>query len=117
MSRLICAICIALVTLPAFCEPAAKYEVATIMDVKPHQSSADSPSAVARYDISVKVGGTVYVVLYTDSLGTSTVKYAAGRELLVYVEKKTVTYNDILGQPHELPIISQKPAAEAKQSK
>jgi len=56
MSRLICAICIALVTLPAFCEPAAKYEVATIMDVKPHQSSADSPSGVARYDISVKVG-------------------------------------------------------------
>jgi hypothetical protein len=61
--------------------------------------------------------GTVYVVLYTDSLGTSTVKYAAGRELLVHGEKKTVTYNDILGQPYELPIISQKPAAEAKQSK
>ncbi len=98
------------VALPAFCEPSAKYEVATILDVKPHQTAGDNSSSAASYDISIKVGGTVYLVLYTDTLGTSTVKYAAGRELLVYVGKKTITYNDILGRSQEIPIISQKPA-------
>lgn len=97
--------------LPAFCEPSAKYEVATILDVKPHPSADSSSSAVASYDISVKVAGTIYLVLYTDALGTSAVKYAAGRELLVQVGKSTITYNDISGQSHEVPIISQKPAA------
>jgi hypothetical protein len=47
-------------TLPAFGQSASKYEVATITDVKTHQ---DSGSDVARYDVSVKVGGTIYVVL------------------------------------------------------
>ena len=61
------------VALPAFCEPAAKYELATILDVKPHQSAGDSSSSVgARYDISIKAAGTIYLVLYTDTLGTST---------------------------------------------
>jgi len=50
-------------------------------------------------------------------LGTKTVQYAAGRELLLHVGKDTITYNDILGQSQELPIISQKPAPHVKQSK
>ena len=111
-------IIICAVALPAFCEPAAKYEVATILDVKPHPSAGDSSSPVAaNYDVSVKVSGTIYVVLYTDTLGTGTVKYAAGRQLLVCVGKKTITYNDILGRSHEVPIISQKPATTISQSK
>jgi hypothetical protein len=44
-----------------------------------------------------------------------TIKYAAGRELLVQVNEKTITYNDILGQSLEVPIVSQKP--DAKQVK
>jgi hypothetical protein len=111
-------IIICAVALPAFCEPSAKYEVATIVDVKTHQSVGDnSSSAVASYDVSVKVGDTVYVVLYTDTLGTSTVKYVAGREALVHVGKNTITYNDISGQSHEVPILSQKPATTISQSK
>jgi hypothetical protein len=39
-----------------------------------------------------------------------------GRQLLVLVGKKTIEYNDILGQSLEVPIISQKPAADAKQT-
>ena len=111
-------IIICAVALPAFCEPSAKYEPATIIDVKPHQSAGDSSSSpVASYDVSVEVAGTVYLVLYTDTLGTSTVKYAAGRELLVHVGKNTITYNDILGRSQEVPIISQKPATTISQSK
>jgi|SRR5262249_55820102 len=107
---------VCLLTLMALCESGAKYEVATILEVKPHQT-AGATSDVASYEISAQVGDTIYVALYTDPVGTSTVKYAAGRELLVHLEKTTVTYNDILGQSTTLPIISQKPATKAKQTK
>jgi hypothetical protein len=66
--------------------------------------------------VAVKVGGTIYVVLYTPPLGEETVKYSAGRDLLVLVGKRTIRYNDILGQSFEVPIESQKPAAKPKQS-
>jgi hypothetical protein len=109
MLKLICMTCICLGTLPAFSQSAPKYEVATITDVKTHQ---DSGSDLARYDVSVKVGDTIYVVLYTPPLGMSTVKYATGRELLVLVGKKAITYNDILGQSQEVPIVSQRSASK-----
>jgi hypothetical protein len=118
LKALLFIVMICAVALPAFCEPSPKYEVATILDVKPHQSAGDSSSSVAAsYDVSVRVAGTIYLVLYTDTLGTSTAKYAAGRELLVHVGKRTITYNDILGRSQELPIISQKPATTVSQSK
>lgn len=74
----------------------------------------NKPSDAVRYDVSVKVADTIYLVLYTDSLGTSTVKYAAGRQLLVHVDKDTRTYNDILGRSQRVPIISQKPVTKIK---
>lgn len=72
---------------------------------------------MARYDVSVKVGEIIYVVLYTPPLGEIMVKYAAGRDLLVLVGKNKITYNDILGQSHDVPIESQQPAAKPKPSK
>lgn len=116
MLKQMAAICFCLLTLPAMCEPAAKYEVATILEVKPYQSTGET-SSVATYEISTRVGDTIYVTLYADSLGTGTVRYAAGRELLVHIEKATLTYNDILGQSHTLRIIRQKPVTRAKQAK
>jgi hypothetical protein len=116
MLRLICMVCICMTTLPAFCEPAAKWEVATIIDVKTHQIDSSSTPDVASYDVSVKIGNTVYLVLYTPPLAMSTIKYAGGRQLLVLVGKKSIRYNDILGQSLEVPIISQKPAADVKQT-
>jgi hypothetical protein len=116
MFKVMSLICICLVTLPVFCESGSKYEVATITDVKSHQAADNKPSDPVRYDVSVKVADTVFLVLYTDTSGTSTVKYAAGRELLVRVGKDTITYNDILGRSQEVPIISQKPVTKIKQS-
>jgi|SRR5215470_15665543 len=116
MRRMLYLICFCLLALPALCEP-AKYEVATITDVKPHQAAGTDSSDVAKYDVSVKVADTIYLVLYTDAIGANTVKYAAGREVLVHVGKDTITYNDILGRSQEVPIISRKPATNTKQSK
>jgi hypothetical protein len=102
---------------PAFGQSTSKYQVGTITEVKAHQTAGSGAADVATYDVSVKVGDTVYVVLYTPPMGEITVKYAAGRDLLVLVGKNKITYNDILGQSHDVPIESQRPAQKLKPSK
>jgi hypothetical protein len=106
-----------LLTFPALCQTASKWQIATITEVRPHPAAGEDASDPLTYDVSVKVGGTIYLVLYTTPLGELPPKYAAGRDLLVFVGKNTITYNDILGQSLQVPIESQKPAAEPKQSK
>jgi translation initiation factor IF-2 len=106
MHRLVTVFCISLTMLSAFGQSTPKYQVGTIIDVKTHQHAGGGTDKVA-YDVSVKVGDTIYVVLYTPPLGEETVKYALGRDLLVLVGKHTLRYNDILGQSYEVPIESQ----------
>ena len=108
---------ICLTMFPAFGQFTSKYQVGTITEVKAHQPAGNSASDAASYDVSVRVGDTIYVVLYTATLGENTVKYVAGRDLLVLVGKNTITYNDILGRSSAVPIESHKPAATFKQSK
>ena len=115
MLKLMCVICICSVAFPVFGQ-SAKYQVATITDVKVHQTG-DGASDVVSYDVSVKVGDTIYVALYTPPLHENTVKYAAGRNLLVLVGRTTITYNDILGRSREVPIISRRPVTDVKASK
>lgn len=67
----------------------------------------------ASYDLSLKVADVIYTVLYTRRHGEETVKYVSGRDLVVLVGETTIQYTDILGQSHELPIDSRKPAANA----
>ena len=117
MRRLIAVIGLCLLTFPALCQSTSKYQVAIINEVKPRQGAGDSASGPASYDVSVKVGETIYVVLYTQPSGEIPAKYARGHELLVLVGKNTITYNDMLGRSLQVPIESQRPAAEAKQSK
>ena len=117
MLRLASLLSLLLTVLPACGQSTSKYQVGTITEVKVHQTAGSGASDVVSYDVSVKVGDTIYVVLYTPPLGEETVKYSAGRDLLVLVGKRTITYNDLLGQSYEVPIESQKPAAIPKQSK
>src|SRR5229473_8499074 len=117
MLRLVSLLCIVLTVFPAFGQATSKYQVGTITEVKVHQTAGSGASDAASYDVSVKVGDTIFVLLYTPALGEETVKYAAGRDLLVLVGKNTITYNDILGRSFAVPIESQKPAAKLKQSK
>jgi hypothetical protein len=117
MFKLLFTICICLATVPALCQSTAKYQVGTITDVKPHQAAADNGSGVVSYDVSVKVADTIYLVLYTPPLNMNTVRYATGRDLLVLVGKNTITYNDILGQSLQVPIVSRRLAADTKPAK
>lgn len=111
-SKLLCAICICLATVSAFCQSTGKYQVGTITGVKLHQAAPNGASDVVSYDVSLKVDNTIYVVTYTPPLGMNTVRYAAGRDILVLVGKKTIAYNDILGQSHEVPIVSRTRVAQ-----
>ena len=117
MRRLIAVIGLCLLTFPALCQTTSKWQIATITEVKPHPAAGEDASDPITYDVSVKVGDTIYLVLYTTPAGEIAPKYATGHELLVLVGKNTITYNDMLGRSLQVPIESQRPAAEPKQSK
>jgi len=117
MLRLVGIFCILVTAFPAFCQSTSKWQVGTITEVKVHQTAEKVGSSEATsYDVSVKVGDTMYVVLYTPPLHEETVKYAAGRDLLLFVGKSTIRYNDILGRSYEVPIESQRPATNSRGS-
>lgn len=117
MMKLVGMFLIFLTIFPAFGQSTSKYQVGTITEVKAHQAAGSGASDTTSYDVSVKVGDTIYVVMYTPPLGEDTVKYAAGRDLLVLVGKNTITYNDILGRSFAVPIERRQPAANLKPSK
>ena len=116
MQRLIAVIALCFITFPALCQSTSKYQIALITEVKPRQGVGEDAFGPASYDVSVKVGDTVYVVLYTEPLGELPAKYATGRELLVLVGKNSITYNDMLGRSLQVPIEGQRPATESKHS-
>ena len=117
MRRLIVVVTFCLLTLPALGQSTSKYQVAIITEVKARQVAGDGASDPTSYDVSVKVGDTIYVVLYTEPWANCRAKYARGHELLVLVGKNTITYNDMLGRSLQVPIESQRPVTESKQSK
>ena len=117
MQRLIVVVTLCLLASVALGQSTSKYQVGMITEVKARQVAGDSASDPTSYDVSVKVGGTIYVVLYTPPLGELPPKYATGHELLVLVGKNTITYNDMLGRSLQVPIESQRPVTEPKQSK
>jgi hypothetical protein len=56
----------------------------------------------------LSVGDTAYGVLYAAPLGTDNARYEAGRELLVLIGEHTITYNDMLGNSFQVPIVSRR---------
>lgn len=86
-----------------------KYRIATVLAVAPHDSNDSMAASNPSYDVSVRVGNTIYVVLYTPPLGMQNAKYAAGAEVVVLVGERSITYNDISGNSTEVPILRRKP--------
>jgi hypothetical protein len=109
-------ICACLCSIPALCQSAgsAKYQIATVVAVNPHSSDTATDSSAPGYDLSVQIGNTIYVVLYTPRLGLQTAKYAAGRQVLVLVGKETLTFNDISGNAVEVPILAHRVVTAAR---
>ena len=109
MSKLFVGILIFFLPVLAFGQSSptsSTYQPATITDVRPHQSPGAPDSDDALYEVSAVVGRTVYVVLTPSPSPSGAIRYAVGREVLVHVGDNTITWNDIMGQSHEVPIIS-----------
>ena len=81
------------------------YQPATIMAVNPHPPTGNSNPHDALYEVSVKVKRTIYVVVTTSPSPSGSIQYAVGGEVLVKVGDHTITWNDIMGESHEVPII------------
>ena len=105
--------------VPAFGQMKADYQLGAIMAVVARTNTSPENS-VTSYDISVRVGSTLYVVLYTPPPGAGTPQYAAGRELLVKVGGKTIRFSDMLGESLEVPMNTalrlNPPASQPKQT-
>jgi hypothetical protein len=99
----------------ALSQTGAPYQIGTVMEVKGHQPTAQEDST-KRYDISVKVGNTLYVVLYTPQPGSDAAQYKTGLDFPVQVDGKTLRFTDALGRPVAVPIVSQTQLAEDKKT-
>jgi hypothetical protein len=93
------------------------YQAGTIVDVKPHQAAqAGDDTAQAKkdetsqYDISMKVGNKIYVVLYTPPPGQNFPELGIGMDRTVLVDGDTMKVNDLLGRTRTMPILSTKDA-------
>ena len=81
--------------LAAFCQSSSvNYQVGTIMGVSRH-TNAPGESDIARYDVTLKVGNNVYVVLYSPPQGQNTVEYAAGMDIVVLVKNNSIRFNKL----------------------
>ena len=79
------------------------------MDVQAHQPAKGAKS----YDVSVKVGNTLYVVLFTPPAGSDAILYKSGMETTVFVDGKNMKVNDITGKTWTVPILRQKEVGAA----
>ena len=89
-----------------------KYQSALIVKINKRQDpvSESGESPAERYEATFRVNDTDYVALYTPAPGVHGFQYLAGMTILILVEEKTITFNDILGRSITVPIISRKPA-------
>jgi len=94
-------------TLSLLCQTASpKYQPGTVLAVQRHQESPSSPqNTPARYDVTVQVDDTVYVVLYTPPYGSNTVEYSVGLEMLFAVGNDVLILPGKRDRQEELPIL------------
>ena len=86
--------------------PAPKCQRGTITAVRPHQNArSETASDVARYYVSVKIGNTVYMVLYTPRNGANGVEYSSGIDMPFSVGDNALTFNSKLSGTTEAPIL------------
>jgi hypothetical protein len=111
MRRLIVLFLIVFMTLPVLCQtPSDKYVAGTVVEVVRHKAEKANPGAPILYDVTLKVGEMVYVILYTPPDGSSIVEYRVGADLPVLVGNKTIKYSDLAGNAREVPILRKRSA-------
>jgi hypothetical protein len=84
----------------------AKYQVCTVTAVKPQAGDQQS----SRYEISLKAGETIYVVIYAPP-NQAPMNYLVGHPIMCAVEKQSINFRDPMGRLTTLPILRQTPAS------
>ena len=109
--------CLALPQLHA--QDKKTYQAGTIVDAKPHQTAQSGDDAAQakkdetpRYDLSIKVGNKIYVVLYTPPPGQNFPELGIGMDRTVLVDGDTMKVNDLLGRTRMMPILSTRDATQ-----
>jgi len=94
-------------TLSLLCQTGSpKYVPGTVLHVQRHEESLSSPqSTPARYDVTVQIEDTVYVVLYTPPYGSNTVEYSVGLGMLFAVGNDVLILPGKRDRQEELPIL------------
>jgi F0F1-type ATP synthase delta subunit len=83
-----------------------QYQPSTITNVIAHTTGDHTQNENGKqYDVSVKIGDTVYVVLYTQPAGKYGVQFAAGQNILVAIGTDHLAFHDVLGNAIEVPIL------------
>ena len=96
--------CLAIISVVGQTE-SPKYQPGTILAVERHpENPSESSSKPVRYDVSVQIEDTVYVVLYTPPNGTNTVEYAPGIQKLFSIGRDSLRYPEHDGYA-DLPIL------------
>ncbi len=84
----------------------SQWQRGTITAVTTHRyGSTERASDTAQYDVTVKVGDTIYVVLYAPPNGANFVEYSPGFDLLILVGTDTLTFNSKLSGTTKVPIL------------
>ncbi len=93
MTRFLLSFFLCVAVVPGFCQTESpKYEPGTILAVERHQpTDTERDSESVRYDVTVRIGDTDYVVLFTPVNASNTVEYTPGVQFLFSVGKDTLT--------------------------
>ena len=94
----------------------AKWQHGIILAVVKHADSQHVDPNVTSYDISLRVGKTVYVVLYNAPRNSSMVEYRVGGDVVVLVDRTNLTINDIQGNAHTVKILRRESSGDGKSS-
>lgn len=97
----------------------AKWQVATIIDTKELPATPGPNTNALRYEVTLRVEKTEYVIIYTEPSASKGVPpYRPGQDFLVHIGPEKIKYNDMLGRVHQVPILRHRqvpaPAVAAK---
>lgn len=92
------------------------WQSGTLIQVKAHEVSSGDSAVTKQYDITVQVGKTIYETSHTMKDGEPDLEYYVGMARMVLIDGDTLTFNDLLGHPHSLRILSSKDAPDSQGS-
>jgi hypothetical protein len=85
-----------------------------ILSVKKHSDQQNTDSNMSSYDISVRAGTTIYLILYTAPRNSSMVEYRVGADILVKDKGGTLMFHDLQGKTHSVRIVRREPITERR---